>query len=96
MPYQRIEIGLLLLLLSACAEGQWVQADRTGAQMQDDWEQCKAEVLAGEEHRKDTLAGGINLSGCMQSKGYHYGESPASAPNTCPPCPDDSARPHAE
>lgn len=79
MPCNRMGIGLLLLLLSACAEGQWVQADRTGAQMQDDWEQCKAEVLAGEEHRKDTLAGGINLSGCMQSKGYHYDDSSSSA-----------------
>jgi hypothetical protein len=33
-------------------------------------------VPAGVEHQKDTMAGGINLSGCMRSKGYRYVEEP--------------------
>ncbi|MBS0178304.1 MAG: hypothetical protein JSR20_06035 [Nitrospira sp.] len=79
-----IGTGLLLALLSACAEGRWVQAERTDAQMQEDWEQCKTEVLAGEEHRKETMAGGINLSGCMQSKGYRYVEAHKPKAETAP------------
>jgi hypothetical protein len=38
-------------------------------------------VLSGQEHRKDTMAGGINLSGCMQSKGYTYVEGQAPPPS---------------
>lgn len=75
-----IGTGLLLALLSACAEGRWVHAERTDVQMQDDWNHCKEEVLSGEEHKKDTLAGGINLSGCMHSKGYRYVEEEAGQP----------------
>ncbi len=73
--------GLLLALLAACAEGRWVQADRTDAQIQEDWNHCKEEVLAGDEHRKETLAGGINLSSCMHSKGYRYVEAPPRKPS---------------
>ncbi len=69
-----IGASLLLALLAACAEGRWVQAGRTAAHTQEDWEQCKAEVLSGAEHVKESLAGGINLSGCMHSKGYRYAE----------------------
>lgn len=72
MPLILTVTGLLIALLSACAEGRWVHTEKSDSRMQEDWEQCKAEVLAGEEHRKDTLAGGINLSGCMHSKGYRY------------------------
>jgi hypothetical protein len=67
-----IAAGILLALLSACAEGRWMQEGKTEAHTQEDWEQCKAEVLSGQEHHKDTMAGGVNLSGCMQSKGYGY------------------------
>ncbi len=77
-------VGLLLALLAGCAEGRWVQAGTTEAHTQDDWEQCKAEVLSGQEHRKDTMAGGINLSGCMQAKGYRYVEEPAGPPTSRP------------
>lgn len=76
MPLIWIGIGLLIALLSACTDGRWIQADRTDAQSEEDWNRCKEEVLAGEEHRKDTLAGGINLSGCMHSKGYRYVDPP--------------------
>jgi hypothetical protein len=41
---------------------------------------CKAEILAGHE-QKGTMAGGINLSRCMQSKGYTYVEDGAAAPS---------------
>ncbi|MEO5955216.1 MAG: hypothetical protein ABIR36_05950 [Nitrospiraceae bacterium] len=64
------------MLLSACAEGRWVHSAKTEAQAQQDWEICKREVLSGQEHQKDAMAGGINLSGCMQSKGYRYVEHP--------------------
>ncbi|MBA5868510.1 MAG: hypothetical protein GDA68_00670 [Nitrospira sp. CR2.1] len=73
-------LGLLLALLAGCAEGRWVQAGKTEAHTQEDWEECKAEVLSGQEHQKDTMAGGINLSGCMQAKGYRYVEGPAGQP----------------
>ena len=72
MPRILLGGGLLLALLAGCAEGRWVQAGKTDAHTQDDWEQCKADVLSGQEHQKDTMAGGINLSGCMQAKGYRY------------------------
>jgi hypothetical protein len=69
-------------LLTACAEGQWVHQTKTEAQAQQDWDICKAEVLSGAEHQKDTIAGSINLSGCMQWKGYRYIEAqPFHSPN---------------
>lgn len=67
---------MLCLALTACAEGQWVHPTRASVETQEDWDTCKTEVLSGEEHGKSTLAGGINLSGCMQSKGYRYIEAP--------------------
>lgn len=78
MPLIWMAVGLLLALLAGCAEGRWVQFGKTEAHMQEDWEQCKTEVLSGQEHQKDTMAGGINLSGCMQTKGYRYVEEPAA------------------
>lgn len=73
----RIVFLMLGLTLTACAEGVWVHPTRTSVEeTQEDWETCKEEVLSGEEHGKNTLAGGINLSGCMQSKGYRYLEAP--------------------
>ena len=72
----RIVFIMLGLALTACAEGQWVHPTRTSMETQEDWDTCKAEVLSGKEHGKSTLAGGINLSGCMQSKGYRYLEAP--------------------
>jgi hypothetical protein len=76
MEWRGLPIGFsaMVLLLSACAEGRWVHPTNTDAQSQQDWDECKTEVLSGQEHRKDTMAGGINLSGCMQSKGYRYVE----------------------
>ncbi len=65
---------ILILLLSACAEGRWVHPAKTDTQARQDWDICKTEVLSGAEHQKDTMAGGINLSGCMRSKGYRYVE----------------------
>ena len=87
-----IGTGLLIALLSACAEGRWVHAEKSDGRMQEDWEQCKAEVLAGEEHRKDTLAGGINLSGCMHSKGYRYIDTHPSQRSVAEPQPPPEAR----
>lgn len=73
----RVAFLMLGLALTACAEGQWVHPTRTSVEeTQEDWDTCKAEVLSGKEHGKSTLAGGINLSGCMQSKGYSYIEAP--------------------
>lgn len=69
---------LLLLTLSACSEGRWVHPTNTEPQARRDWDLCKTEVLAGVEHQKDTMAGGINLSGCMHSKGYRYVEDVTS------------------
>ena len=63
---------ILLLFLSGCVEGRWVHPENTADQTAQDWEHCKAEVLSGQEHNKETLAGGINLSGCMHAKGYRY------------------------
>jgi hypothetical protein len=63
---------VLLLVLSGCAEGRWVHSTHGAEQAAQDWEICKAEVLSGQEHQKETMAGGINLSGCMKSKGYTY------------------------
>jgi len=57
-----IWIGIGVALMSACAEGRWVHAQRSDILMEQDWEQCKAEVLAWEERRKETLAGCINLT----------------------------------
>ncbi|BCA56627.1 hypothetical protein W02_37670 [Nitrospira sp. KM1] len=65
---------LIPLFLVSCAEGRWAHPTKTEAQAQQDWEVCKSEVLSGAEHQKDTMAGSINLSGCMQSKGYRYVE----------------------
>ena len=65
---------ILLLFLSGCVEGRWVHPENTADQTAQDWEHCKAEVLSGREHNKETLAGGINLSGCMHGKGYAYVE----------------------
>ena len=76
MPLILIAAGILLALLSACAEGRWTQEGKTETHTQEDWEQCKAEVLSGQEHNKDTMAGGVNLSGCMHSKGYRYVDTP--------------------
>lgn len=74
------------LFLTACAEGRWVHSTKSDAEAQRDWEVCKAEVLAGQEHQKDTMAGGINLSGCMRSKGYQYAEdAPAVPPGVSAP-----------
>jgi hypothetical protein len=78
----------IMLLLSGCAEGRWAHPTNTDQQTQQDWEICKAEVLSGQEHRKDTMAGGVNLSGCMQSKGYSYvEEQPRRAPGSESPAP---------
>jgi hypothetical protein len=78
-PIPGSHIGIFTLglfaFVSGCAEGRWVHPSKTEAQAQKDWEICKAEVLAGAEHQKDTMAGSINLSGCMQSKGYRYIEA---------------------
>lgn len=71
-----VVLVLFGLLLTACAEGRWEQAGKSEAQTQEDWDICKREVLSGQEHAKETLAGGINLSGCMQSKGYRYDDEP--------------------
>ncbi len=68
---------VILLLLSGCAEGRWIHPENTAEQTAQDWELCKAEVLSGQEHNKETLAGGINLSGCMHGKGYRYAEDRA-------------------
>jgi len=77
---------LITLLLVACAEGRWEQTGKSAAQSQEDWETCKSEVLSGQEHAKDTMAGGINLSGCMQSKGYRYADQqPSQHPNAAIP-----------
>lgn len=65
---------VILLLLSGCAEGRWIHPENTAEQTAQDWELCKAEVLSGQEHNKDTMAGGVNLSGCMHSKGYRFVE----------------------
>lgn len=73
-----VVVLVFVLLLTACAEGRWEQAGKSEAQSREDWEICKKEVLSGQEHAKDTMAGGINLSGCMQSKGYHYVEQQPS------------------
>lgn len=75
-------VSVLILMLSACSEGRWMHQTKTEAQAQQDWDLCKAEVLSGQEHRKDTMAGGINLSGCMQSKGYTYVEGQAAPPSS--------------
>lgn len=74
-----VVVLLITLLLTACAEGRWTQAGESEAQSNADWETCKREVLSGQEHAKETMAGGINLSGCMQSKGYRYVEPESSA-----------------
>lgn len=83
MGWRVLSIGFsaMVLLISACAEGRWMHSTNTAVQTQQDWEMCKTEVLSGQEHRKDAMAGGINLSGCMQSKGYSYVEDP-SPPST--------------
>lgn len=66
-----------------------VNALRPGSRRRD-WEICKPEALAGQEHHQGTMPGiGINLSGCMQSKGHSYVED--SGPRH--PNPDD-AKPH--
>jgi hypothetical protein len=65
-------LGLVVCLLPACAEGRWVHPTNTEAQAQQDWDLCKSEVLSGQEHDKAMMAGSINLSGCMRSKGYTY------------------------
>lgn len=79
---------LISLLLTACAEGRWEQTGKSEAQSREDWEVCKREVLSGQEHAKATMAGGINLSGCMQSKGYRYVEQqPPPDPNAETPVP---------
>lgn len=79
---------LIALLVTACAEGRWGQAGKSEAQSREDWETCKREVLSGHEHAKETMAGGINLSGCMQSKGYRYIEQePSQQSNTDIPAP---------
>jgi len=70
----KVALLVVMVLLAGCAEGRWLHYDRTEAQAQHDWEICKAEVLSGAEHQKETMAGSINLSGCMQSKGYRYFE----------------------
>lgn len=75
----RTAAGLVwLLTLAGCSEGRWAHPTNTEEQAAQDWEVCKAEVLSGVEHQKETLAGGVNLSGCMKSKGYTYveGEAP--------------------
>lgn len=69
---------LLMGLLTACAEGRWVHQTKTEAQGQQDWDMCKTEVLSGAEHQKNSMACSINLSGCMQSKGYRYLEAQPS------------------
>ncbi|SPP65581.1 hypothetical protein [Nitrospira lenta] len=74
----KVFLLLIPLVLAACAEGRWVHATKTDAQSREDWEVCKSEVLLGQEHAKVSPAGGINLSGCMQSKGYRYAEQPPS------------------
>ncbi len=66
--------SIIILLLSGCVEGRWVHSQHSAEQTSQDWEQCKAEVLSGQEHNKETLAGDINLSGCMHGKGYSYVE----------------------
>lgn len=77
-----------LLRLSACTEGRWTHPSKTEIQTQHDWDLCKTEVLSGVEHGKDTMAGSINLSGCMQSKGYTYVEDrPPGPPNPDSPAP---------
>ncbi|MDR4495823.1 MAG: hypothetical protein AB7P17_09565 [Nitrospirales bacterium] len=78
---------LLVLGLSSCSEGRWVHPTHNESQALQDWNTCKAEVLAGTEFHKETLAGGINLSGCMHSKGYRYvedGTSPGHRENLLP------------
>ncbi len=75
-------LSVALSVLTACAEGQWVHRTHTEEQAKQDWEICKTEVLSGQEHAKDTMAGGINLSGCMKSKGYTYVDAQPQQPLT--------------
>lgn len=79
MRVGKIATGSLVLFLAlvACSEGRWVHPTKTEAQAQQDWEICKSEVLSGVEHEKETLAGGVNFTGCMRSKGYTYVEDDA-------------------
>ena len=83
-----IGLPVTLVMLAACAERRWVHPTHTEEQAKQDWEICKAEVLSGQEHAKDTMAGGINLSGCMKSKGYTnvdvQPQQPPSPINTVP------------
>jgi hypothetical protein len=65
---------VLSLALVACSEGRWVHSTKTEDQAQQDWDICKSEVLSGVEHQKEMLAGGVNVTGCMRSKGYTYVE----------------------
>lgn len=71
---KRVVLLLVSLFLTACAEGRWTHPTKSETEAQRDWEICKAEVLAGREHQKDTMAGSANLFGCMRSKGYSYVE----------------------
>jgi hypothetical protein len=75
-------MSVSILMLGGCSDGRWMHQTKTEVQAQQDWDLCKAEVLSGQEHRKDTMAGGINLSGCMQSKGYTYVEGQAAPPSS--------------
>jgi hypothetical protein len=84
MREETIAIGglILSLTLAACSEGRWVHPIKTEAQAQQDWDSCKMEVLSGVEHQKETLAGGVNFTGCMRSKGYAYVEGDAPRGST--------------
>ncbi|GJL56020.1 MAG: hypothetical protein NPIRA02_31520 [Nitrospirales bacterium] len=73
---------VLFLSIAACTEGRWVHPIKTEPQALEDWNTCKTEVLAGTEYEKNAMAGGINLTGCMRSKGYRYvDEQQANPPN---------------
>ncbi|WP_447599382.1 hypothetical protein [Nitrospira sp. Nam80] len=43
-----------MVLLSGCADGRWAHPLRTESQTQQDWDMCRAEVLAGHE-QKETM-----------------------------------------
>jgi hypothetical protein len=82
-PGEIVTGGLVLALaLVGCSEGRWVHPTSTEEQVAQDWEICKAEVLSGMEHQKETLAGGVNFTRCMRSKGYTYVEDDAPRGST--------------
>jgi hypothetical protein len=65
---------VLVLLLAGCVQGRWVQAGKTKMDARRDYFDCENVIVTkhGGWQRVEPFTAGMEISECMQLKGYQY------------------------